>query len=155
MKINSIFLNSAFSLGILVLLVTLSNCGKDPEPTPIEKNTQILTSNGGTWTPASTSGVVVNGIDVSKDLFPGFTITFAKGTFTTTGTSPVWLREDTWQFKDETATVITRGQDNKEIALEEISNTQLKLTLVWTETTYSNGRQRSLAGKHEFFLNKN
>jgi hypothetical protein len=155
MKMNSIFLTPTLSIGILLMLATLSNCGKDPEPTPVEKNTQVLTSNGGTWTPASTNGVIVNGIDVSTDLFPGFTITFSKGTFTTTGTSPVWLRADTWQFKDETATVITRGQDNKEITIEEISNTQLKLTLEWTETTYSNGRQHSLAGKHEFFLNKN
>ena len=59
-----------------------------------------------------------------------------------------------WQFKDENADVIIRGQDNKEITIREISATQLVLTLEWTVTTTEGGRQGSLKGKHEFILNK-
>lgn len=131
--------------------------GSDPEPAPptqAEKVTMILTASGGTWTPSvSSAGVLVDGVDVTQDLFPGFTITFQENTFTTTGTSPVWLREDTWEFKDASATVMIRGQDNREVTIEQISDTSLKLTLEWPETT-NGGRQHSLKGKHEFFLTK-
>ena len=158
---NPKFLKSIHTkIGIVTVTTAMLLCGcggGDPEPaqpTESEKVTQILTSNGGTWAPKSSAGVTIDGVDVTEDLFSGFSITFSKTTFTTTGTSPVWLREDTWRFKDENATVIIRGQDNKEITIEEISDTQMKLTLEWTETTTDGGRKKSLKGKHEFLLNK-
>ena len=154
MKNISTSFSKLLLIASLMTLGFLTNCSKDPAPTPVEKVTQILTASGGTWTPASTGGVIIDGIDVTADLFPGFSITFSKESFTTTGTTPVWLRQDSWRFKDETATVIIRGQDDKEITIEEISNNQMKLTLDWTETTYSGGRKHSLAGKHEFYFNK-
>lgn len=134
----------------------LSGCGGEPEPVPteIEKVTKILTSNGGTWAPITATGVTIDGIDVTDDLFPGFTITFLDNTLTTTGTTPVWLRQDTWKFKDQSAKVIIRGQDNKEVTITEISASQLKLRLEWTETTTQGGRQHSLKGMHEFILLK-
>lgn len=142
--------------GIAISFVLAACGGSDPAPTAAEKVTQLLTAGSGTWTPASSSGVTVDGVDVTDELFAGFSITFHENTFTTTGTSPVWLREDTWHFKDEAATVIVRGQDQKEITITEISATQLKLTLEWsqTTTTSSGGRLLSLKGKHEFFLTK-
>lgn len=141
----------------IAISCVLSGCGGDPEPTPLtesEKVTKLLTANGETWAPAASSGITIDGVDVTEDLFPGFTITFLDNTLTTTGTTPVWLRQDTWRFKDETAKVIIRGQDNKEVTITEISATQLKLTLVWTETTTEGGRKLSLKGIHEFILNK-
>jgi len=144
-------------LGVTLITVgMLSGCSSDPDPAPptaVEKVRGMLTANGGTWTPAATSGVLVDGTDVTDDLFPGFTITFQASTLTTTGSSPVWLRQDTWSFKDESAGIIIRGQDQREIIIEEISETELKLTLEWPETT-SGGRPHSLKGKHEFFLSK-
>ncbi len=131
---------------------SLASCKNDdpaPQKTQAEKVTAILTA--GTWTPAS---VMVDGADVTADLFTGFSIAFSESTFTTAGTSPVWLRQDTWSFKDEGATVIIRGQDTKEITIDEISDTQLKLSLEWDQTTYDDGRSKSLAGTYEFVLNK-
>lgn len=143
---------------ILALLSVwvLSGCGgdSDPAPTEAEKVTKLLTASGGTWAPASNGGITVDGVDVTDDLFPGFSITFYESTFTTTGTTPVWLPEDTWQFKDSSAKVIIRGQDDREITITELSATQLKLTLEWPATTTSGGRSGSLKGKHEFILNK-
>ncbi len=140
----------------VALAIILTGCGgSDPVPTQAQKVTQLLTADGGTWSPAALSGVTVDGVDVTDDLFAGFSITFHENTLTTTGTSPVWLPEDTWRFKDETATVIIRGQDQKEVTILEISATQLKLTLEWNETTTkSGGRLHSLKGKHEFLLTK-
>jgi|SRR5687768_7243680 len=140
----------------LVSVCALSGCGgdSDPAPTENEKVTKLLIAGGGTWAPPSTGGITVDGVDVTDDLFPGFTITFYDGTFVTTGTSPVWLREDTWAFKDESGKVIIRGQDQREVTISEISATQLKLTLDWPASTTESGRSGSLKGKHEFLLNK-
>lgn len=141
-------------MAVAIALVA-SACGGD-DPTAVaqtQKVTEMLTSSGGTWTPASAGGVTVDGVDVTEELFSGFTITFQDGTYTTTGASPVWPAEDTWSFKDETAIVIIRGSDQKEVTIAQISSTELKLELEWPETTYG-GRKSSLQGKHVFTLNK-
>jgi hypothetical protein len=140
----------------ICLSVSLWGCKDDPKPrqTEAQKVTKLLTSNGGRWSPAGAAAITADGIDVTQDLFAGFSITFSENTFTTTGTSPVWLRQDTWTFKDETAKVIIRGQDGKAITITSISETQLKLTLQWDQTTYDGGRKRSLAGSYELVLTK-
>ena len=144
------------ALLIVVCIGLLSGCKKD-DPTPVKTEadivTEMLVAGGSTWSPAT---VTIDGVDVTNALFDGFTIKFSETTFTTTGTSPVWLPQDTWSFKDETATVMIRGQDDKEITIEDISETQLRLTLEWDKTTTESdeGRAYSLKGKHEFILNK-
>ena len=144
-------------VALLAFVVALSACGgggSDPAPkTEADKRTEILTSGDATWTPATTAGVTVDGTDVTDELFAGFTITFNDGTYTTPGTSPVWPAQDTWRFKDESATVIIRGSDEKEVTITQISATQLTLTLDWPLTTTKSGRSNSLKGKHVFTLN--
>lgn len=143
---------------LLAAAALLCGCGggSDPAPAPtqVQVVTKMLTDNGGKWKPAAASGVLIDGVDVTAELFAGFSITFQEKTFTTTGTSPVWLRQDTWSFKDENANVFIRGQDDREITITDISDTQLKLTLEWSTTTHDGGREGSLKGKHEFILNK-
>lgn len=144
----------------LAAVIAFGSCGggsdpdPEPEPTPAQKATRMLTAGSGTWAPAGNAGITVDGVDVTNELFEGFSIKFADGTYTTTGTTPVFPREDTWKFKDESGTVIIRGSDDREMTLSEISDTQLKLTLYWDETTTDAGRTGSLKGKHEFLLKK-
>ena len=141
---------------VLIIAAIFFSCGgSDPEPkvTESQKVTRMLTAGGGRWTLPASGGVTVDGVDVTDDLFPGFSITFGDQTLTTTGTSPVWLRQDTWRFKDETAKIFIRGQDDREVTITEISDSQLTLTLEWPAST-TGGRQGSLKGKHEFTLNK-
>lgn len=139
----------------LAALGFLVSCKPDePTLTPEQKVTKILTENGGTWTLPSVAGVTVDGLDVTQDLFAGFSITFGEGTLTTTGTTPVWLRQDTWSFKDESATVIIRGQDNKEITISEITDNQLVITLEWEYDTFEGGRAKSIKGTHQFTMEK-
>jgi hypothetical protein len=146
------------SLAVLLTLILFSGCKKDdpaPQQTETEKTTELLTSGTGTWTPASTAGVTVEGLDVTADLFAGFTIAFQGNKIITTGTTPLWLREDTWSFKDENARIILRGQDNKEIKIEAISENELQLSLEWDQTTYAEGgRTKSIPGTFVFTLSK-
>jgi hypothetical protein len=142
---------------VIAMVILVPGCKKDdpaPVVTEVQKVTQLLTSDGGTWSTSAANAITVDGVDVTQDLFPNFAITFSENTFTTTGTSPVWLREDTWSFKDATAQVIIRGQDSKELTITGISNTQLTFTLTWDQTTYEGGRKKSLAGAYVFTLTK-
>jgi hypothetical protein len=149
----AVLVSRVFFWGLLLFIFV--SCG-GPDPTVEEKVTKLLTSGDGTWEPSiAANSITVDGIDVQDDLFPGFTIRFTEDKIFTTGTSPVWLREDTWRFKEGSkATIIIRGMDNKEISIAEISSTQLKLSLEWDQTTYGGGRQASLPGLYEFTLEK-
>lgn len=140
---------------IFFSFVFLSGC-KDPvvEPTEQERVTALLTGGTGTWVPKGGGGITTQGIDVTADLFKDFTIRFTTTQIFSTGTTPVWLRQDTWKFKDTAAEVIIRGQDDQEITIKNISTTELLLTLVWNETTFEGGRKRSLQGEYEFVLSK-
>lgn len=161
MKLNLIRKSPLTILAMATVLMcsTLPSCKKnDPKPkkTQAEKVTEMLTGSGGTWSISGSAGITLDGVDVTTDLFTGFSITFFKNDFTTTGTTPVWLRHDTWAFKDENVEIFIRGQDDKEVTIVEISETQLKLSLEWDQTTYEEegGRSKSLPGTYEFVLNK-
>ena len=152
---NNILLVS--SILIVTVLTTITSCDDGPTPTKVEKATKLLTQNGGTWSPSSAS-ITMDGIDVTTEFFDGFTMTFTEeGTVTTTGTSPMWLREDTWSFKDESASVLVRGQDDAEITIVELTKNSFVFTMEWDQTTYEEdggGRKRSLPGTYEFQLSK-
>ena len=140
---------------ILFSLFFLEGC-KDPaiEPTEQERVTALLTGGTGKWVPKGGGSITTQGIDVTADLFKDFTIRFTTNQIFTTGTTPVWLRQDTWKFKGTAADVIIRGQDDQEIMIQNISATELVLTVVWNETTFEGGRKRSLQGEYEFVLSK-
>jgi hypothetical protein len=154
-KITTLTLQGLVLLAVASLTIIIGCKGDDPKPlTKEQEMTALLTAGTGTWTPPTTGGVTVGGTDVTDELFEGFSIKFSEGTFTTTGTTPVWKREDTWSFKDETATIMLRGQDNKEITFTRISDTEIKLTLEWDQTTTEPGRTKSIEGTHVFTLTK-
>ncbi len=138
---------------LLVLPFWFVNCDKSTEPSIEDRVTALLTT--GTWSPtAAGASITLSGTDVVNDLFPGFTLRFTRDRIFTTGTTPIWLREDTWQFKPgSNATIIIRGMDGREIPILEVTNTQLKISLEWDKTTFG-GRQKSLPGLYEFILNK-
>jgi hypothetical protein len=147
------------AIGLIVCCLCGINCGgPDPKPvikeTEIEKVTALLVAEGASWSLTGSSSVTVDGVDVTDELFKDFSISFEEGSYTTTGTSPVWPRSDTWHFEDESAKVIIRGLDEKEITIENISENELRLKLKWEHTTYEGGRMRSIPGQHVFTLNK-
>jgi hypothetical protein len=144
---------------IITLFVFVFACKDEPGETPLteaEKRAEILISGNGTWAISTSNGVLLgegaNTIDVSE-LFQNFSITFTASGYTTTGTTPVWARSGTWTFTDDSGTKFRRN-DNLEVTILEISATTVKLSLQWNETTYEDGRTKSLAGLHTFTLNK-
>ncbi len=143
-----------FALGTLLI-----NCGDDgPTKTKAEVRAAILASGTGKWTPSSGSPVTVNNLAV-PELFEDFTITFTStgkgGTYTTTGTTPVWPRSGTWEFVDDEGLKFKRD-DDLEISISDITDKSLKLSLEWDATTFEEptGRSKSLAGTTVFTLSK-
>jgi hypothetical protein len=152
--LTTLFARATFAISILALGLVMSCKPDEPTLTAEQRVTKMLTENGGQWSLPSVAGVTVDGLDVTQDLFKNFSMTFGEGTLSTTGTTPVWLRQDTWSFKDESATVIIRGQDNKEITISEITEDQLILTMEWEYETFEGGRMKSIKGTHQFALEK-
>lgn len=150
---------SKYLLLFILLLTVVFGCKKDEPgvtPTEAELRTEILTAGNGTWNIPSSGGVVLgegaNTIEISE-LFENFSITFTPTGYTTTGTTPVWARSGTWSFVDDSGTKFRRN-DNLEITIIVISANTVKLSLQWNETTYEDGRSKSLAGLHTFTFNK-
>jgi hypothetical protein len=144
MKIKSIYTGIVFFC--LPIFIVLIGCNGGEDDNKIKKNKKILTS--GTW---KVSDVQVNGTNQNA-LFSGFTITFAEATYTSTNGDPVWPATDTWSMQNETT--ITRGSDGVNIFIQQISESALKLELIWNKTTYGPGRSQSVAGQHVFTLTK-
>jgi hypothetical protein len=152
------FMDTKPSYLIILLLIVVFSCKDEPgtKSTEAEVRTEILTSGNGTWNLPSAGGVILgegaNTIDIGE-LFQNFSITFTATGYTTTGTTPVWARSGTWSFVDESGNKFIRN-DNIEVTIIEIAATSVKFTLQWNETTYEDGRSKSLAGLHTFTFTK-
>lgn len=150
-KILSLILLTAISIGF----IHCGGGGGDPELTEEQKVVQKLTANNGKWGGNATSTVSVDGLDVTEQLFDGFSISFTENGYTTTGSSPVFPPSDTWAFKPNTnGTILIRNSDSKEMKITSLTDTELVFTLTWDQTTTTAGRQKSIAGEHVFTLKK-
>ncbi len=126
--------------------ISFSGCNGD-EPTVQEKTEALLVS--AEW---NKPVVTVDGVDQS-DLYSDFTIKFIKGTYTSAGGGPLWPTTGTWTFKDETASVLILD-GNKEVQINEITETALELAVQNDNTTFISGRTQSIKGKNVFKLKK-
>jgi len=144
-----------FLLAIIAFLslaiVNLSGCKKDDDPvieSEMERVGRLLTT-GGTW---NLQSVTVDGVDQSG-LFSGMTLSFTSNSFTASNGGLVWPSSGAWSFTDNSGQVITRG-DAISVAINEISETVLRLTLTWDKTTLGPGKTNSVKGTHVFVLGR-
>jgi len=135
------------SLLVLFCVSLLENCGShSPTPAPptaVEKATALMVASP--WTMKSLT------IDGTADdtFFVGLAITFTASGFTAKNGDPVWPASGTWSFTDTNATSFKRS-DDLTIQVDNLSESSMQLSLVWTSTTTSGGRANSVAGKHVF-----
>jgi len=141
--------NYLFSLLIMISLITFSNCGdtkKDPVPTEAEKTTKLLTA--ATW---KLQSLTIDGVS-DNNFFKGLTITFSATGYTTTNGDPIWPASGTWDYADgPTSARKIKRNDNVEVTIDEITASNLTLSLQWDKTT-TGGRTSSIPGKHIFKL---
>ncbi len=138
-------IKNIFTLSLLSTTILLwEGCGEaTKQPNVAAITTTQLTSN--VW---KINSVMVDGTD-QTNLFANMTLSFTTSNYATTKGGSVWPASGTWAFTDNAAKTIKRN-DNIEIAITEISDTTLKLSLLWTQRTLGPGRAYSVAGKHVF-----
>ena len=138
-------------IGIMTLsgMLLLSHCGKKSDPTPAVTEPQRVTSllKTGTWKVQSVS---VDGTDQSA-LFKNFTLSFTDAGFATVNGTAVWPASGTWKFVSDQTTSFTRD-DGLVVTIQNVSSTQLIISLVWTKTTLGPGRVGSVKGTTVFTL---
>jgi PBP1b-binding outer membrane lipoprotein LpoB len=132
---------------VAILLAAAFISGCHDEPSVSEKVEGMLVSV--TW---NKPVVTIDGIDQSN-LYQDFTITFTKTNYSTSGGSPLWPTSGTWKFTDETAKAI-RLDENKEVQINEITETNLELAIQNDNTTFKSGRINSVKGINKFRLIK-
>ena len=121
-------------------------CKENEETTP---NETLALLSSGTW---HIVNVTVDGVN-RNDLFTGFTLTFSPEAYTSTGGEPIWTPSGTWAFVNSTTSTITRD-DGIVVTITSLTDTNLKLTLQWDQTTLGGGRIDSIRGEHAFEFNK-
>jgi hypothetical protein len=143
-EFKSYVTNSILVVIAIVSAWQLSSCKGDDDPTAQEVIKAKLI--GSTW---NVQSVKVDGIDKTS-VFTGLTITFDESNFTTTHGGAVWPASGTWTFIADNGSKVKRD-DGTEISVD-ITETTLKLTFEWAETTLGSGRSSSVKGKNVFTL---
>lgn len=136
-------------LPILTLALYLS-CGASDDG-PDEPTAQELTFEqlAGQWSMPSTNGVIVDDIDRTLN-YPGFRLSFADGTYTTTGAGTLFRSIGTWEWSSETTTSQLNLDDGKSITIQSLSAT----LLVFSFTKSGGGQRAGTEGNYTVRLTK-
>ena len=128
----------------IALLICFSSCDNDDTQLEADRVSQLLTT-GGTWNMQS---VTVSSTDQTA-LYSGLQISFTEAAYTSVNGGTIWPASGTWEFTNETATVIKRN-DGVMIALNEVTEKKLVMSFTWDKTTLGSGRVNSISGQHVF-----
>ena len=130
-----------FFLVLLSIILAMYSCSKDEGESAVTKTERLLTS---TW---QLEKLTVDGVDQTT-LFPALVITLSKGSYTAQNGAPVWPASGTWNLTDENT--ISRD-NNTEIIIVSLSETNVTLRLHWNKDTFGKGgRATSVVGNHSF-----
>jgi hypothetical protein len=124
----------------LAILALVCSCSKDDGESAIARTERLLQS---TW---QLERLMVDGVDQTS-LFSNLVITISNGNYTTQNGEPVWPASGTWSLTDENT--ITRD-NNTEVTIVSLNETNVTLQLHWDSDTFSPGRTASVAGEHVF-----
>ena len=138
---------------LIVCLLSLTGCPEPPGPTETESQKAAKLLADGAWNLQSVS---VDGVDKTS-VYQGLKVDFnlsgtdaIGGTFSTTTGRAAWPATGSWSFDDDFGATIERN-DGLSITVEEVTESNLVLGLVWDKTTYGNGgRVGSVSGQHTF-----
>jgi len=130
-------------IGLLLFVSLASGCSTKEDPPP--STISLLTS--GVWT---INKVTIDGIDQTS-MFSSMTLVFTTNTYTTTKGGLVWPANGTFQLNDNDEII---RNDAAVISIDELSETQLGLSLTWSKNALGSGRINSISGKHTFLFKR-
>ena len=148
--IQTIIKTLLFSLLIAFPLV-FSSCGEETTEIPQtqQEKTRLILVNS----PWKMQKVTVDGFD-QTNIYKDLVLTFLNTQYTSVNGKGVWPANGFWSFENTEATSFLRS-DGVRVDILEITNTSLRLSMDWDETTYiTTGRTTSLDGQHIFEFGK-
>ncbi len=91
------------SILFIFTVVALPSCKDDDNPTLRDLAFRLL---AGGWSIGTQGSIVLDGEDISLN-YPGFTLSFADGTYETTNAADLFRASGTWEWTDDEGTVLT------------------------------------------------
>lgn len=109
------------TLFTLLLFVSLASCRSDDSNGP-DMQDLAFEKLAGNWTFGSTGSITLDGSDITQN-YPGFTLSFADGTYNTTNAGDLFRASGTWTWTGEQATsvLLDTGEEVTIIDLTESS----------------------------------
>ncbi|WP_373493346.1 hypothetical protein [Aquiflexum sp.] len=151
-KINIQKIINPFVFSLLIIFPLLfSSCGEDPSDPPQTQQeiTRLIMVNS----PWKMTKVTVDGFD-QTNVYRDLVLTFLNTQYTSVNGKGVWPETGFWSFDNTEATAFLRS-DGLRVEIQNITETSLRLSLDWDETTYiTTGRTLSLEGQHVFEFGK-
>jgi hypothetical protein len=140
-------LNIVFSVIALTAMLKITSCSDD-EVGASETTLNKLTAHN--W---DLSRVTVGGVDQTS-LYPDLSIQWTKDkTLSTTNGGTIWPSTSNFSFTDNTAKTLLvqlKNGENTEVTIETLTDSELVISLHWNETTFGQGRSKSIEGDHIF-----
>ena len=132
---------------ILGLLFLAFSCGPDG---PVEPSLQDLTYEklAGDWTLGQFGSIKVDGNNVSAN-YPGFSLSFAEGTYTTANAGDLFRASGTWQWGDASAHTVVLD-DGKQVTIQSLTTTKF----VFGFTNATGPTRAGLAGEYIMTVEK-
>lgn len=137
----------AFVLCTLILSTVLSGCrSDDPGPTGQELTYEKL---AGAWTLSGGGSVMVDGQDASLN-YPGFSLSFGEGTYTTSNAGDLFRASGTWDWADGSTVELISVDDGKEVSIQQLGENEF----VFSFTHSSGGAAAGTSGNYVITLFK-
>lgn len=136
------------TLFIFLLFVSLASCRPDDPNGP---SIQDLTFEKleGNWTFGTSGSVTLDGQDITLN-YPGFALSFADGTYSTTNAGDLFRASGTWQWTGELATSVLLDT-GEEVSIIDLTETAFKFSFTHAGT---GGTAAGTAGNYVVTLAK-
>lgn len=147
MKLRNILSSTKMlSIAILVLIVgSISSCEKKEIPDLTEEQLRRINLTTSTW---RLERVTVDGMN-QTDIYRDLQLNFSGSSFTSTNGRVIWPETGTWEFTDDSNTVIRRD-DGLLVTIQVVTSNSLILALTWESGSITTGRVSAIAGNHIF-----
>lgn len=120
-------------IGIALLIIGfLTSCGIDDDVELSEAQELAFEKLAGQWTLKNGEGSIkLDGADISIN-YPGFSISYDDGTYSTTNAGTLFRASGTWEWQDEEASLILID-DGKEVTLVDLTDTSFIFSFNYAE----------------------
>ena len=142
--------HTLFLSSLSLLLITILSCGGgDDGPEPPTAQEEAFALLAGDWSLSNGGSVLLDGSDVSGN-YPGFSLSFTDGGYTTTNAGDLFRSSGTWEWAGDSDRMIV-VDDSKQVSISLLNETDFNFSF---QLTGSGGEAAGLAGSYEVRLKK-